>query len=161
MFNNSIYPSVATRVQQKVNNEVQGVQSLLRAQAILPSIQEQKRVILCGVSYKGHPKSLKASIGNVSIMKQLMIEKMGFSYSNVIVLTGERYVAGECVKKSKVVPAAKVQESKLLYKVLSTSDPTTGQTSDPTVGTTSDTTVGATSGSSHVKAQLKNTKKKK
>ncbi|GAA0160923.1 hypothetical protein LIER_17364 [Lithospermum erythrorhizon] len=55
----------------------------------------------------------------------------------------------------------KEEESKLLYEMLPTSDPTTGQASGPTIGSTCSPTVGTTSSRSHVKAQPKNKKKKK
>ncbi|KAI5661388.1 hypothetical protein M9H77_20711 [Catharanthus roseus] len=48
-----------------------------------------KRAVLCGVSYKNHPKSLKGSINDVQSMRHLLVERLGFPSSSVLVLTEE------------------------------------------------------------------------
>ncbi|KAL3538656.1 hypothetical protein ACH5RR_002022 [Cinchona calisaya] len=54
-----------------------------------PVAHGQKRAVLCGVSYKGHQKSLKGSVNDVSCMKYFLVERMGFPSASVIVLTEE------------------------------------------------------------------------
>ncbi|GAA0177753.1 hypothetical protein LIER_29743 [Lithospermum erythrorhizon] len=69
------------------------------------------------------------------------------------------YVTGECAKNSKFVPAAIVQESKMLYKMLPTTYPTS-QMPGPTIGSISGPTVGTLFGHFHVKSQPKQKQKK-
>ncbi|KAI3445740.1 hypothetical protein Pfo_002405 [Paulownia fortunei] len=49
----------------------------------------RKRAVLCGISYKGHNKSLNGSINNVLYMKKLLVETFGFPHSSILVLTEE------------------------------------------------------------------------
>ncbi|XP_027106256.1 metacaspase-3 [Coffea arabica] len=58
-------------------------------QVLPPTFHGRKRAVLCGVSYKGHPKSLKGSVNDVLCMKYFLVERMGFPNSSVIVLTEE------------------------------------------------------------------------
>lgn len=51
-----------------------------------------KRAVLCGVSYKNHPKSLKGSINDVQSMRHLLVERLGFPSSSVLVLTGKLHI---------------------------------------------------------------------
>ncbi|CAK9163133.1 unnamed protein product [Ilex paraguariensis] len=48
----------------------------------------RKRAVLCGVSYYGHPKSLKGSINDVRKMHDFLINTLGFPSSSVLLLTG-------------------------------------------------------------------------
>lgn len=48
---------------------------------------ERKRAVLCGVTYKGHPKTLPASVHNVRSMHQLLL-KIGFPNASILILTG-------------------------------------------------------------------------
>ena len=52
-----------------------------------PPVHEKRRAVLCGVTYKGHPKALDASINNVRSMHQLLV-KLGFPNASIRVLTG-------------------------------------------------------------------------
>ncbi|KAI3789038.1 hypothetical protein L2E82_01825 [Cichorium intybus] len=51
-------------------------------------VHEKKKAVLCGVTYKGHPKTLAASINNVKSMHQLLV-KLGFPNSSIRILTEE------------------------------------------------------------------------
>ncbi|KAK1414628.1 hypothetical protein QVD17_30377 [Tagetes erecta] len=51
-------------------------------------VHEQKRAVLCGVTYKGHPKTLPASVNNVRSMHRLLL-KLGFPNSSICILTEE------------------------------------------------------------------------
>ncbi|KAI7744216.1 hypothetical protein M8C21_019463, partial [Ambrosia artemisiifolia] len=50
---------------------------------------ERKRAVLCGVTYKGHPKTLTASVTNVKSMHQLLL-KLGFPNASIRILTEEQ-----------------------------------------------------------------------
>ncbi|XP_071715359.1 metacaspase-3-like [Rutidosis leptorrhynchoides] len=50
---------------------------------------EQKRAVLCGVTYKGHRKTLPASINNVRTMHQFLV-KLGFQIGSIRILTEEQ-----------------------------------------------------------------------
>ncbi|KAM3377546.1 hypothetical protein P3S68_009959 [Capsicum galapagoense] len=52
-----------------------------------PAVHGRKRAVLCGINYRGHPKSLKGSINDVLSMRYFLVEKLGFPYASVIVLT--------------------------------------------------------------------------
>ncbi|CAN4110560.1 unnamed protein product [Withania somnifera] len=52
-----------------------------------PAVHGRKRAVLCGINYRGHPKSLKGSINDVLFMRYFLIEKSGFPNASVIVLT--------------------------------------------------------------------------
>ncbi|XP_059313754.1 metacaspase-3-like [Lycium ferocissimum] len=52
-----------------------------------PSVHGRKRAVLCGINYRGHPKSLKGSINDVLCMRYFLVEKLGFPNASVIVLT--------------------------------------------------------------------------
>lgn len=54
-----------------------------------PQVHEKKRAVLCGVTYKGHKKTLTASINNVRSMHQLLV-KMGFPNASIHILTGSQ-----------------------------------------------------------------------
>lgn len=82
-----------SRMQDYVPSLVSGNPSYMQSyqmpmQVLPPPVQERKRAVLCGVSYKGHPKSLKGSVNDVMCMKYFLVERMGFPNSSVIVLTG-------------------------------------------------------------------------
>ncbi|XP_076888263.1 metacaspase-3-like [Bidens hawaiensis] len=51
-------------------------------------VHEKKRAVLCGVTYKGHPKTLPASITNVRSMHRLLLN-LGFQSASIRVLTEE------------------------------------------------------------------------
>lgn len=53
-----------------------------------PAVHGRKRAVLCGITYRGHPKSLKGSINDVLSMRYFLVEKLGFPNASVIVLTG-------------------------------------------------------------------------
>ncbi|KAI3715830.1 hypothetical protein L6452_22818 [Arctium lappa] len=53
-----------------------------------PQVHEKKRAVLCGVTYKGHIKTLDASINNVRSMNQLLV-KLGFPNASIRILTEE------------------------------------------------------------------------
>ncbi|CAN4107968.1 unnamed protein product [Withania somnifera] len=52
-----------------------------------PAMHGRKRAVLCGITYRGHPKSLKGSINDVLSMRYFLVEKLGFPNASVIVLT--------------------------------------------------------------------------
>nr|GEV56026.1 hypothetical protein [Tanacetum cinerariifolium] len=49
----------------------------------------KKRAVLCGVTYNNHKKKLEASIYNVKCMQQLLVNKLGFLYASIRILTAE------------------------------------------------------------------------
>ncbi|CAI9765372.1 unnamed protein product [Fraxinus pennsylvanica] len=49
----------------------------------------KKRAILCGITYKGHQKSLKGGINDVLSMRNLLIKRLGFPSSSILLLTEE------------------------------------------------------------------------
>ncbi|KAI3815367.1 hypothetical protein L1987_15033 [Smallanthus sonchifolius] len=49
-------------------------------------VHQQKRAVLCGVTYKGHRKTLPGSINNVRFMHHLLL-KRGFPHASIHVLT--------------------------------------------------------------------------
>nr|GEV60152.1 hypothetical protein [Tanacetum cinerariifolium] len=51
-------------------------------------VHEKKRAVLCGVTYRGHKKTLPASVNNVRSMHQLLL-KLGFPNSSIRILTEE------------------------------------------------------------------------
>ncbi|KAJ8529891.1 hypothetical protein K7X08_036726 [Anisodus acutangulus] len=51
-----------------------------------PAVHGQKRAVLCGINYHGHPKSLKGSINDVLSMRYFLVDKLGFPNASVIVL---------------------------------------------------------------------------
>ncbi|GJU42962.1 putative, caspase-like domain protein [Tanacetum coccineum] len=53
-----------------------------------PMVHEKKRAVLCGVTYRGHKKTLPASVNNVRSMHQLLL-KLGFPNSSIRILTEE------------------------------------------------------------------------
>ncbi|CAH1426183.1 unnamed protein product [Lactuca virosa] len=53
-----------------------------------PEVHEKKKAVLCGLTYKGHPKSLAASKNNVKSMHQLLV-KLGFPNGSIRILTEE------------------------------------------------------------------------
>nr|XP_043626951.1 metacaspase-3-like [Erigeron canadensis] len=53
-----------------------------------PQVHEKKRAVLCGVTYKGHRKTLPASINNVRSMHQFLV-KLGFQNASIRILTEE------------------------------------------------------------------------
>ncbi|EPS63992.1 hypothetical protein M569_10790, partial [Genlisea aurea] len=58
-------------------------------QPMAPPVHGRKRALLCGISYKDLPQSLKGSINDVLSMKRLLVERFGFPTSSIIVLTEE------------------------------------------------------------------------
>ncbi|KAL6517635.1 hypothetical protein OROMI_033336 [Orobanche minor] len=52
-----------------------------------PRAHGRKRAFLCGITYKGHSKSLNGSINDVCYMKKLLVERFGFPGSSILVLT--------------------------------------------------------------------------
>ncbi|XP_071725672.1 metacaspase-1-like [Rutidosis leptorrhynchoides] len=54
-----------------------------------PQVLGRKRAVLCGVTYNGHRKKLEASVHNVRSMRQLLINKLSFPPSSILVLTEE------------------------------------------------------------------------
>ncbi|KAK4739762.1 hypothetical protein R3W88_003459 [Solanum pinnatisectum] len=52
-----------------------------------PAVHGRKRAVLCGITYRGHPKSLKGSINDVLSMRYFLVEKLGFPNASVVVLT--------------------------------------------------------------------------
>lgn len=54
-----------------------------------PRVQNnRRRAVLCGVTYRGHKKSLKGSINNVKWIRNLLVENLGFPSSSILILTG-------------------------------------------------------------------------
>lgn len=53
-----------------------------------PQVHDKKKAVLCGVTYKGHKKTLPASINNVRNMHQLLV-KTGFPNASIRILTEE------------------------------------------------------------------------
>lgn len=53
-----------------------------------PGAYGHKRAVLCGINYEGHKQSLDGSINDVLWMKRLLVGKLGFPNSSVLVLTG-------------------------------------------------------------------------
>ncbi|KAD2393050.1 hypothetical protein E3N88_40027 [Mikania micrantha] len=51
-------------------------------------VHEPKRAVLCGVTYKGHRKTLPASVNNVRRMHRLLL-KLGFPNASIRILTEE------------------------------------------------------------------------
>nr|XP_043625972.1 metacaspase-3-like [Erigeron canadensis] len=51
-----------------------------------PQVYKRKRAVLCGVTYKGHRRTLTASINNVRSMHQVLL-KMGFPNGSICILT--------------------------------------------------------------------------
>ncbi|XP_071691618.1 metacaspase-3-like [Rutidosis leptorrhynchoides] len=51
-------------------------------------VHEQKRAVLCGVTYRGHQKTLPASINNIRTMHQFLM-KLGFQNASIRILTEE------------------------------------------------------------------------
>nr|GLL23840.1 metacaspase-3-like [Ipomoea trifida] len=53
-----------------------------------PRVQNnRRRALLCGVTYRGHKKSLKGSINNVKWIRNLLVENLGFPSSSILILT--------------------------------------------------------------------------
>lgn len=52
-------------------------------------VRGRKRAVLCGVTYNGHRKKLEASVHNVRSMQQLLVNKLGFPYASICILTEE------------------------------------------------------------------------
>nr|XP_016502223.1 PREDICTED: metacaspase-3-like [Nicotiana tabacum] len=52
-----------------------------------PAVHGRKRAVLCGITYRGHSKSLKGSINDVLSMRYLLVQKLGFPNASVLVLT--------------------------------------------------------------------------
>ncbi|CAA2975551.1 Hypothetical predicted protein [Olea europaea subsp. europaea] len=67
-----------------INTQVTG------SNQVSPSLAHgKKRAVLCGITYKGHQKSLKGSVNDVLIMRELLIKRLGFPSSSVLLLTEE------------------------------------------------------------------------
>ncbi|XP_071727096.1 metacaspase-3-like [Rutidosis leptorrhynchoides] len=49
----------------------------------------RKKAVLCGVTYNGHKKKLESSFYSVISMHQLLVEKMGFKDSSIVILSEE------------------------------------------------------------------------
>ncbi|KAK4401870.1 Metacaspase-3 [Sesamum angolense] len=85
--------AVYVRPQQPVNvGRVHPGQLQVRAppaQLRVPPAHGRKRAVLCGITYKGHKQSLDGSINDVLFMKKLLVERFGFPYSSILVLTEE------------------------------------------------------------------------
>ncbi|GAA0171199.1 hypothetical protein LIER_25289 [Lithospermum erythrorhizon] len=69
-------------------NQIQAFPGLQQAPAAPPTMG-RRRAVLCGITYKGHPKSLPGSINDVICMKNFLINKLGFPNSSVILLTDD------------------------------------------------------------------------
>ncbi|PHT35835.1 Metacaspase-1 [Capsicum baccatum] len=55
---------------------------------MLPPVEHgRKRAVLCGITYRGHPRSLKGSINDVLSMRYFLVEKLGFPNTSILVLT--------------------------------------------------------------------------
>ncbi|PHT30029.1 hypothetical protein CQW23_30418 [Capsicum baccatum] len=81
-FANFPPPSASNFQPQQFNNlppQINNIRS--------PAVHGRKRAVLCGINYRGHPKSLKGSINDVLSMRYFLVEKLGFPYASVIVLT--------------------------------------------------------------------------
>ncbi|KAF3638236.1 Metacaspase-1 [Capsicum annuum] len=52
-----------------------------------PAVHGRKRAVLYGITYRGHPKSLKGSTNDVLSMRYFLVEKLGFPNTSVLVLT--------------------------------------------------------------------------
>ncbi|KAK6156842.1 hypothetical protein DH2020_011090 [Rehmannia glutinosa] len=65
-----------------------------------PAAHGRKRAVLCGITYKGHSKSLKGSINDVLYMKKLLLERFGFPGSSILVLTEEEDISHLPTKKN-------------------------------------------------------------
>ncbi|CAH9084678.1 unnamed protein product [Cuscuta epithymum] len=59
---------------------------MMQPSSYVPAAQSRRRAVLCGVTYRGHKKSLKGSINNVRSMSYLLVSKLGFPPSSVLVL---------------------------------------------------------------------------
>ncbi|KAK1427982.1 hypothetical protein QVD17_16772 [Tagetes erecta] len=51
----------------------------------LPYSLARKKAVLCGITYNGHRKKLKASVHNVRSMHQLLVNKLGFSNASILI----------------------------------------------------------------------------
>ncbi|KAJ9538064.1 hypothetical protein OSB04_030797 [Centaurea solstitialis] len=79
----------------------------------LPPVHENRKAVLCGVTYKGHPKALEASVNNVRSMNQLLL-KLGFPNASIRVLTGQKkemlHLLWDILKKEFVLLILKYME---------------------------------------------------
>ncbi|KAL5563258.1 hypothetical protein UlMin_033005 [Ulmus minor] len=51
------------------------------------SVYGRKRALLCGVSYIGRKYNVKGSVNDVHLMKDFLVQKMGFPVNSILVLT--------------------------------------------------------------------------
>ncbi|KAM3287423.1 hypothetical protein P3S67_020853 [Capsicum chacoense] len=49
-----------------------------------PVVHGRKRAVLCGLTYRGHPRSLKGSINDVLSMRYFLVEKLGFPNTSIL-----------------------------------------------------------------------------
>ncbi|CAA0838151.1 Metacaspase-3 [Striga hermonthica] len=62
---------------------------MVRPQLTQPPQYGRKRALLCGITYKGHSRSLKGSVNDVLYMKNLLLHTFAFPSSSILVLTEE------------------------------------------------------------------------
>ncbi|GAA0185996.1 hypothetical protein LIER_33284 [Lithospermum erythrorhizon] len=86
----SVSNTVTNRIMHQalpnLSNQIQAYQGLERTPAA-PLAMGRKHAVLCGITYKGDPKSLKGCINDVMCMHNFLINKLGFSKSKVRLLT--------------------------------------------------------------------------
>nr|AFK93070.1 MC1 [Petunia x hybrida] len=80
--NTGFYPAMQGRIPNG-NNYQQQPQPFMRP----PAVHGRKRAVLCGITYRGHPKMLKGSVTDALSMRQLLVGKLGFPNASVVVLT--------------------------------------------------------------------------
>ncbi|XP_060167870.1 metacaspase-3-like isoform X2 [Lycium barbarum] len=84
------YPARPRRMSPNTNN-IQPQQFNIMSPQInnirAPTVHGRKRAVLCGINYRGHPKSLKGSINDVLSMRYFLVNKLGFPNASVIFLT--------------------------------------------------------------------------
>ncbi|KAL8205773.1 hypothetical protein R6Q57_009324 [Mikania cordata] len=72
-----------------------------------PHNHGRKRAVLCGVTYNGHRKKLEASVHNVRSMQWLLVNKLGFPNSSILILTEDELDPSRIPKKHNMRLALK------------------------------------------------------
>ncbi|PWA72815.1 putative, Caspase-like domain protein [Artemisia annua] len=89
LFNSKIKGRLAARLGQYANS-LANQDDLQNKIYRLPTQRHgKKRAVLCGVTYNNHKKKLVASVYNVKSMQQLLVNKLGFPYASIRILTEE------------------------------------------------------------------------